>query len=170
MLGEALWHPYDLVAVADHLVRAPRAARGVLEPLATLGQLAQAVDAGRRIGVGRLRTALGRAREGVASRPETWTRLTLVDAGLPEPETDHLVLDAAGRFLARVDLAYPQWRIAIEYDGAHHGTGLQWERDVERYAALEAAGWRVIRVTRGMLFETPGLLAARVRAAIAARA
>ncbi len=168
MLGGVLCHPYDLIAVADYFVRAPVSGTR-REPLATYEQLSAAVAAGRRQGSARLRLALSRVRQGSASRPETWTRLTLVDAGLPEPVSDYTVRDASGRFLAWVDLAYPQWRIAIEYDGVHHSAGAQRERDVERYAALEAAGWRVIRVTRTMLFETPTVLVTRVRGAIASR-
>jgi len=67
-------------------------------------------------------------------------------------------------------MAYPQWKIAIEYDGRHHGEGEQWERDVDRLARLEAEGWLVIRVTRTLLFGHPETVAARVRAAIARRA
>lgn len=105
----------------------------------------------------------------MASRPETWTRLTLVDAGLPEPVLDHDVFDDVGRFLGRVDLAYPGLRVAIEYEGSHHRLGNQWEGDVDRYAGLKAAGWRVIRVTRTMLFRHPELLVQRVRSAVSER-
>ncbi|WEG09223.1 DUF559 domain-containing protein [Microbacterium horticulturae] len=127
------------------------------------------MDAGRRRGIHHLRDALPRVRTGSASRPETWTRLTLIDGGLPEPVLDHDVLDHAERFVARVDQAYPQWKIAIEYEGAHHNTDQQWESDIERYARLEAAGWLVIRVSRTLLFQHPDLLVARVRDAIVRR-
>ncbi|WP_344785184.1 endonuclease domain-containing protein [Microbacterium kribbense] len=174
MLGPILQNSYDLVAVADHFVRVARPPvsmpdREMPAALATIDQLAAALAAGRRPGVARLRDALGRVRTGSASRPETWTRLTLVDAGLPEPTLDHDAFDGNGEFLGRVDMAYPRWRIAVEYEGEHHSTGAQWERDVERYARLEAAGWRVIRVTRTMLFQHPQTLVQRVRGAIADR-
>ncbi|WP_029145369.1 endonuclease domain-containing protein [Microbacterium luticocti] len=167
-------HPYDLVAIADHFVHVHRPPHSrphqvVSDPLATIAQLTAAVDAGRRRGIDDLRVALPRVRTGAASRTETWTRLTLVDAGLPEPVLDHDVLDAHGRFIATVDMAYPQWKIAIEYEGAHHSVGAQWEKDVDRLARLEMAGWRVIRVTRSMLFREPAIIVARVRAAIAER-
>lgn len=173
-LAPLLTHPYDLVAVADHFVRIHRPPHSrpwasMPKPLATLDQLAAVVAAGRRDGVRALKAALPRVRTGAASRTETWTRLTLVDAGLPEPVLDHDVFDELKRFLARVDMAYPQWKIAIEYEGSHHTEDEQWERDIDRYAALEAAGWLVIRVTRTMLFGTPDRLVARVRAAIARR-
>lgn len=173
-LAPALPHPYDLVAAADHfarVIRPPhsRPRESMPAPLATITQLTAVVAAGRRTGVRRLQTALPRVRTGSASRPETWTRLTLVDAGLPEPVLDHDVFDGLGCFLARVDMAYPEGKIAIEYEGTHHSAGAQWERDIDRYAALDAEGWLVIRVTRAMLFRNPDKLVARVRHAIARR-
>lgn len=52
---------------------------------------------------------------------ETWLRLLIVVAGLPEPVTNLNVHDASGRWIARPDLLYPAYRVAIEYDGYHHG-------------------------------------------------
>jgi hypothetical protein len=165
MLAAILRHPYDVVAAADAVLRTWR----VDEPLATLDELEESVSAGRRVGIGRLREALPRARARVASRTETWTRLTLIDAGLPEPELAYDVHEAGIR-IACVDLAYPELKIAIEYEGEHHLRDPdQWNHDIARYEALEAAGWHVIRVTKAELFDAPGRLAARVRRAIARR-
>ncbi|MFV0319551.1 MAG: endonuclease domain-containing protein [Microbacterium sp.] len=172
MLGGVLRHPFDLVAVADYFVRVQRPPMSQPDaampaPLTTIAHLGDALTAGRRCSARVLRAALERVRTGSASRPETWTRLSLVDAGLPEPDLDVDVVDEDGRFLARVDMAYPRLRIAIEYDGQHHSSGRQWESDVDRYARLEAAGWIVIRVTKGMLFGRPDVFVQRVRAALA---
>jgi very-short-patch-repair endonuclease len=93
-------------------------------------------------------------------------RCTLVFAGLPEPALNHDAYDRHGRFLGCVDLAYPELRIAIEYHGRLHHA--QYAEDVERIAALRAAGWIVIEVTNA-LFARPDELVARVRAAIASR-
>lgn len=68
------------------------------------------------MGAARLRLALPQIREGVESPRETVTRLALAGAGFPEPVVAHDVFQD-GRFLGRVDLAYPKFRIAIEYDG-----------------------------------------------------
>lgn len=168
MLGAVLRHPYDLVAAGDAVVRTPRHPSDP-PPLATVGDLAAAVEAGRRPGVVALRDALPHVRTGSASRPETWTRLTLVDGGLPEPELNWDVVEG-GRWLARVDLGYPERRVALEYEGAHHLLDhAQWTADIERYDRLAAAGWRVIRVTKSDLFERPGRVVGRVRAALRAR-
>lgn len=171
-LGALLPHPYDLVAAGDACVREDRLpgprSRVLAPALTTLDALAEVTARGRREGVVALRDALPRVRAGAASRPETWTRLTLVDAGLPEPAIDHDVYDARG-FIGCVDLAYPERRIAIEYEGDHHRTDpAQWNRDIEKYDRLAAAGWRVIRVTREDVFSRPGVLVGRVRRALAA--
>jgi hypothetical protein len=172
LLGGLVRHPYDLVAAADSIVHVDRVAgpfeRVVTPALAVIGELASAIPAGRR-GVVALRDALPRVRTGVASRPETWTRLTLIDAGLPGPETDVDVYDASGEFVGCVDMAYPDARIAIEYEGDHHRTDpAQWQRDIEKHDRLAELGWRVIRVTRAMVFDEPQTLVSRVRTALRA--
>ncbi|UPL16660.1 endonuclease domain-containing protein [Microbacterium aurugineum] len=124
---------------------------------------------GRFPGCGRIRRALPRVREGVESPKETETRMLLVDAGLPEPEIQHVVR-AAGRAIARVDLAYPQWRIAIEYEGDGHRTSReQWRTDIRRQRDLEAAGWIVIRVTELDLRDGGAALVSLIRRAISSR-
>lgn len=174
MLGAVLKHPYDLVAAGDSLIRVQRMPgpwiRTMPPPLATRHQLENAVGAGRRVGGPALRTALPLLRIGSASRPESWTRLTLCDAGLPEPILDHDVYDEHGEFIGCVDLAYPELKIAIEYEGDHHRTDVAtWNRDLAKHDALQAAGWRVIRVSRAMLFTRPHELVARVRGALTQR-
>lgn len=169
MLGGVLRHPYDLVAVADALVSDRR--YDAAGPLATRAQLEAAVFTKRRVGVRALREALVRVRPCVASRTETWTRLVIVDAGLPEPLINHTVVDGGGRFIACVDLAYPQWKVAVEYEGAHHlFDATQWANDIRRYERLAAEGWRVIRVTSEDLFRYSERLVLRVRRAIRAAA
>jgi len=165
MLGSVLRDPYDLIAAGDAAARDWRVAR----PLATIDELTDAVRSGRRVGVGALRAALPQLRTRAASRPESWTRLTLLDAGLAEPELNFEVVEAGLR-RACVDLAYPELKIAIEYEGEHHlRDPEQWARDIIRYEQLAAAGWLVIRLTKAEVFRTPRTLVARVRKAIAAR-
>jgi hypothetical protein len=53
---------------------------------------------------------------------ETRLRLNLVLGGLPVPDVQYRVHDDYGFVLARVDLAYPSARLAIEYDGDTHFT------------------------------------------------
>lgn len=164
LLGSTLRHPYDLIAVGDAVVSPIRVAgphgRIVREAFASLADVSRVVEAvTKRRGIVAVREALPRVRSGVRSRPESWTRLTLVDAGLPEPELNHDVYDAAG-FVACVDLAYPDRRVGVEYEGDQHRTdAAQWQRDIERYERLAVAGWRMVRVTRDMLFQRPAHVA-----------
>ncbi len=124
---------------------------------------------GRFRGSATIREALGRAREKVESPKETETRLMIVDHGLPEPVVQHEEYDGS-RLVARVDLAYPQWRIAIEYEGDGHRVDQeQWRRDIRRQRDLEDRGWIVIRLTQADL-RFPGDFLARIRGAIASRA
>lgn len=62
--------------------------------------------------------------------------------GLAEPVVQHEILDDEGRFVARVDFAYPDLRIAIEYDSYEHHMGtVAHERDGARRNAVLAVGW-----------------------------
>lgn len=174
LLGLELRHPYDLVAAADAFVRVERMpgprSRVIRPALASIDELDAAIPRGRR-GVVALREALERVRLGAASRTETWMRLIVVDAGLPEPILDYDVYDSSGEFLGCVDAAYPHARVALEYEGDQHRTDeRQWQRDIVKHDDLVRAGWRVLRVTREQLFTQPWAVAARVRDALRASA
>lgn len=165
MLGSLLTRVEDLVAAADAALRIPMH-RDDPPALATRPQLEAALTAGRRRGAALLREALPRAITRSRSRPETWMRLATVDAGLPEPRANFDVFDR-GIWLAQVDLAYPERKVAMEYEGDHHRTDArQWAIDIQRADRLVEAGWRVIRVTREDIFVHPASFVARVRRAL----
>lgn len=167
MLASVLKEQRDIVALGDAVVREPMFA-GDRPALATLAQLDAAVQAGRRVGIARLRDALPLIRTRSSSSRETWCRLALVEARLPEPELNWSVWHE-GAFIACVDMAYPLWKIAIEYEGEHHLTDPeQWAKDIERHARLVELGWIVIRVTKQHL-DAPAELVQRVARAIAVR-
>ena len=99
------------------------------------------------------------------SPPESRLRVLLVLAGLfPVPQFP--VRDSAGAFVARVDLAFPEQRVAIEYDGVWHGEPGQLGRDRRRMNKLSDAGWTVFYVTASDMHD-PVALVARVRAVLA---
>jgi very-short-patch-repair endonuclease len=84
-------------------------------------------------------------------------------AGLQAPCTNTRV---AGH---EVDALWPQARLVVEVDGfAFHSSREAFERDRERDAALQAHGYRVLRVTWRQLAVRPEAVAARVGAALAA--
>ncbi|KNY05898.1 endonuclease domain-containing protein [Microbacterium sp. GCS4] len=143
--------------------------REVRRPRVTREELASRVQDWRgSAGIATVRWALRRTRDAVESPKETQTRLLIVDAGLPEPVIQHEVW-SGGEFVARVDLAYPDQRIAIEYEGDGHRTDkAQWRRDIARQRRLEDLGWIVIRLTQHDL-DAPTDVISRIRRALAAR-
>ena len=117
----------------------------------------------RAAGVGRLREILKVVDAGADSPPESLTRLTLIDAGLPCPETQLVVIDAGGGFIARCDMGWRRWKVVVEYEGEQHWDRKQRAADIERYALLEELGWVVIRVGADLLNRHPAELVDRVR-------
>ncbi|MFN8025872.1 MAG: hypothetical protein U0W40_05790 [Acidimicrobiia bacterium] len=120
--------------------------------LTSIGALSEARDrlatkgrrGGRRFRDALASRALGPAHE---SAPERLVGRALVAAGLPEPVAQHVVR-FEGQFVARVDLAYPELKIAIEYDSYEHHTGkVALVRDSARRNALAAVGWTVLSAT-----------------------
>jgi hypothetical protein len=80
------------------------------------------------------------------SDPETRLVHWLTGAGLPRPVQQHQVV--IGRRVFLLDLAYPERKIAIEYDSwEHHGNRIAFHRDSRRRAALDLAGWTYLGVT-----------------------
>lgn len=104
--------------------------------------------------------------DGLAASPqETRLRLVLHRSTLPRPVAQYTVRDSAG-FVARVDFAWPEHRLAVEYDGAWHAEPGQFAADRRRLNRLTAAGWRVVFVTVEDL-RRPQHLVARIAAALA---
>jgi hypothetical protein len=105
---------------------------------------------------------------GLAESPaESWTLLSLFDSGLPIPVQQYRVLDVSGREIYRLDFAWPELRIAVEYDGyeAHEGRGVA---DQAREEDLRRRGWIVIRSDAADLRDSSRLITA-VRAAFRVR-
>ena len=118
-----------------------------------------------RWGVTRVRRAVGLVDARAESPPESRVRVALVMAGLaPVPQYE---VRSLGQVLGRVDLAFPEARVAVEYEGAYHFEDGQIVRDDARYARLRAAGWTVIRLSSADLRDLDAVVA-RIRAALIA--
>jgi very-short-patch-repair endonuclease len=101
-----------------------------------------------RNGVGTLRAILDDHLDEVTATESGLERLVvsvLLEAGLPRPALQYKVKIGGRTF--RVDLAYPDERVAIELDGQHHLRREVWESDHERQNAFVLAGWTVLRFT-----------------------
>ncbi|SDE95411.1 T/G mismatch-specific endonuclease [Blastococcus fimeti] len=128
----------EAVVRLDHLVRA-----GICD-LAAVRSAAAALPRCR--GSRQAREAAGLADGLAESPPESRLRLLMRRGGLPAP-VPQFEVRADGAFVARVDFAYPEHRLAIEYDGLWHAEPGQFARDRRRLNRLSAAGWRVVFVT-----------------------
>ena len=119
-------------------------------------------------GLGKLCKTLSFVDGGAESPYESLTRLMLVGAGLPHPQTQLPVFDEFGFVVAYLDMGWPEYRVGVEFDGAQHWTDArQRSRDVERLADLEALGWTIIHVSSDML-RTSAVVVRRVTAALEA--
>jgi very-short-patch-repair endonuclease len=77
---------------------------------------------------------------------ETRVLRLIVRNGLPVPVQQHRVRTGGRTF--RIDLAYPDLRLAIELDGwAYHNTRTAFDDDRARANLLVADGWTVVRFT-----------------------
>lgn len=123
-LDALMWNQhYDIAEVLDLADRHPHA-RGVIQ----LRELLPLVDGG------------------AASPRESMLRLWLLDCGFPRPETQIPVFDGTHP-IAFLDMGWPRYKVAVEYDGDHHRKDRQqYVKDIARLRMLEQRGWIVIRV------------------------
>lgn len=70
----------------------------------------------------------------------------LVEWGLPPPETQHPVALPDGEL--RIDLAWPDAMVALEYEGIRHHAVRRIGPDELRYQRLERVGWRVVPASK----------------------
>ncbi|ANY05517.1 DUF559 domain-containing protein [Pseudonocardia sp. HH130630-07] len=108
-------------------------------------------------GVRRLAAVVALADPLAESPMESRTRLALHDGGLPAPVSQYPV----GPY--RIDLAYPRFRLGIEYDGRHHLTPSRARADLERQQYLSVRGWHILRPEAPEVLHRPAHLAGRVR-------
>jgi hypothetical protein len=164
--------PFDeLVVCGDHVVHVPVVVDPRdIRPHVTLAELGARVHDFSGRGARAAASAYRLLRTGAESRPETLLRLLLWRAGLPEPEVNTSIVDAAGRPLGRGDLVFRAWRVVVEYDGDEHRTNtVQYDRDITRIEDFVHADWSVVRVRKHGLFGRPEQTAGRVARALAAR-
>jgi very-short-patch-repair endonuclease len=147
----------EAVVVIDMLLRSRLVTVADLEAIA-------AARKGTR-GWRRLLWAVTLADAGAESPQETRLRVRLVLGGVPRPVTQY-VIERRGTFVARVDLAWPEHKVAVEYDGVWHAAGEQIHRDRRRLNRVLGAGWVVLHVTAQRLRDDFDGFVAELKAAL----
>lgn len=145
----------DAVADLDAVLRAG---------LVALPDVAAMVAGRSDKGIVAARSAVELADPRAESRPESRVRVWLVLDGL-RPEPQYWIEDSWGR-VARADLAFPERKVAVEYDGSWRD-GQLWalNRDRNRLNRVQAAGWEVVFVTAQSLYD-PSRMLRTIRAAL----
>jgi very-short-patch-repair endonuclease len=120
---------------------------------------------GRKHGVGQARQALRLCDPRLESVLEFELLALARRAGLdPRPQ---FTVTENGRFIARVDLAVPGLKLALEADGyATHARRPGFERDRERLSLLQAAGWTVLAFTATQIRDRPQWVIDVIRRAV----
>lgn len=159
----------DLIIAADFLIcrhddRFPQPRSGLCSKWELLELVRK--NPGKR-GMRFAREAMQWCRVGADSPPETILRLVLVRAGLPEPQLNLALTDESGRAVLWPDAAYPEQRISIQYDGAHHDGDQQYRSDLRRAAETERLGWTEVRIGADDLTGPKPAAIGKVRRALA---
>jgi hypothetical protein len=129
------------------------------KPLATPESVAAALGQHRAAG----RAALLRVAPWLSARsdstPESVLRWRFRLAGLPEPIANLQLCDTTGVPLLKPDLAFPEYREAVDYEGDHHRTDpAQWQRDIKRGPMCESIGWHLTRAAADDLRDSRALI------------
>lgn len=153
-----------LIALGDQIIRIPRPGlEQRSEPYAYKDGLRLLIRQHPNMkGVEKARLALDEMRVGADSFPETFLRLALMDARLPEPELQ-IRLDPDDRRSPAADLGYRRYRIAIQYEGVHHLTREQQSRDIRRDEAFRGAGWAYFKANADDLADGFEALVGRIK-------
>lgn len=126
-------------------------------------ELARAIElqSGRR-GIVNVRELLPLASPLAESPMESEARLVMIDGGLPRPVLQYELIDLTGR-LWRLDFAWPEFRVAAEYDGVDWHSGPEaFRRDRRRAAALQDISWVVLPIIAEDVRYQPAQLVARI--------
>jgi hypothetical protein len=139
----------DAVVAVDQLIATGTVALEAIRALAAVA---------RGPGCARARAVYALA-DGLSQSPqETRLRLLIATSPLPLPVAQ-FTIRVDGRFVARVDFAWPDVKVAVEYDGLWHAEAGQFARDRQRLNRLHATGWRVFFVTAADLYDREKLIA-----------
>ncbi|MET1052748.1 MAG: hypothetical protein ABWX65_08935 [Mycetocola sp.] len=150
----------DLAAILDlsDLVAAGDALLWHEDPVSSLARLQDAVARyPSQRGRVRMRLALPLLSAHSRSRPESIVRVALVTSELPDPIPNFEVFLRGVR--REIDLAYPRYKVGLEYQGDHHRTDrAQWRGDIRRGNDAVDEGWSMVYFTGDDLHNLPDVL------------
>ena len=129
----------------------------------TARDLEQAVGQQRgRRGIAAVRGLLPFADARAESAMESEARLVMIDHGLPLPELQYTIRGANGERW-RVDFAWPDARVAAEYESVEwHAGRAEMLRDKTRFAGVQEVGWTVVPIVVDDVRRRPERLAQRI--------
>ncbi len=153
----AVLEPAALLAVTDQLL-------DVLCQPDDLERALSRAPSGR--GAARCRRVLAVADPKVDSPMESVTRWLLHEAGLPRPTLQHQVFDDQGRQIGFGDLAWPDRKVLVEFDGNVHRERRVFVDDLRRQNRLVLEGWIVLRFSSADVLGRPQQVVAVVRRAL----
>jgi hypothetical protein len=168
--------PEHVVTVEDVRITSPERTLLDLAPDLRLHELVAAGDAGLRVaqlnrealralvkwakgrrGVERLRKTEPLLDARAESPPESHLRVWFTLGGLPHFAPNVEIWDG-DEFVARVDLYSAEYRMAVEYEGAHHRSREQYAADIRRRARLAALGIEVVQIEATMMCSPRGVV------------
>jgi very-short-patch-repair endonuclease len=156
--------PGTALAIVDQALRlVPAEQRAAFRTRLHLGLADRADPRGTVSGARVLDLATGRA----DSPQESRLLWALVESGLPTPEVNWPIADIDGIEIRRLDLAWPDLMVALEYNGYAAHVGREAE-DEARTRDLERRGWLIIPVELADM-RRPTKLIAKVRSALSSR-
>ena len=136
------------VASASALDRAVDTAlnRRLATPREVLAAVDRAQQAPGRSGVRALVAAIGPWIDPIRPGSEAEARLLrrLRQWKLPDPDRQFVVQDTDGRFVGRVDVAWPHSMVGLEYDSPEFHGPRRYQHDEHRHDAIEALGWTLV--------------------------
>ncbi|WP_181025302.1 hypothetical protein [Mycobacterium kansasii] len=142
------------LATLDAALRSTRCTRSEIES-------AVIEQRGRR-GIVAVRDLLPFADQRAESAMESEVRLVINDHGLPVPELQYPIYGPDGE-LWRVDFAWPEMRLAAEYESVEWHVGRsEMLRDKSRWAKIQELGWTIIPIVVSDVRQEPYRLAQRI--------
>lgn len=102
-----------------------------------------------------MQKGLAPVKPGTDSPQETVLRLESDAYGLPEAHVNYEIIDhIRGSGTMKVDIAYPDDRVCIEYDGNYHYTHGRWMYDLDKRNRLRDLDSRLCRHPRAFGIQT----------------